>query len=118
MGTLCLKMRSKTISVPKAGTPVRIMEKLDPDKIQQDFELYVPSGNAGSAFIGDIDVNAADWIPREKGAIYNFVHGDGRKIGCEAVEGFDLSQLYVDVENDGDSVIIQYYVQTNTDKSV
>lgn len=103
-------LRKKTITVPTAGTPVPIFAAGDldiADRFVPDFEVYVPSGNTGVAYIGNEDVDNT-WIPRAKSSYTTFTHGEGTLLGPNPSVGFDLSKVYVDVATGGDQVIIQY----------
>ena len=103
--------RKKFVTVAAAGTAVRVSS----DQVMvPEFEIYVPTGNTGSVYIGNEDVensNGIDggWIPRTKGEVINFTASEN--VSFASGDYFDLSEIYVDADNAGDDVIIQYKVQ-------
>lgn len=99
------------VNVPIAGTAVPISST---PIFTPEFEIYVPTGNTGSAYIGNIDVensSGADggWIPRTKGEVITFTASEN--VSMSSGDFFDLSKIYVDVNTSGDDVIVQYKVQ-------
>lgn len=76
-----------------------------------DFEIFISPSNAGAnMYLGNKAVNN-QWIPRPKGELYNFTHGDGELIGCNAKTAFDLSKIFVLGDAANDTAIIQYFDQ-------
>jgi len=69
-------------------------------------EIYPASGNSGSVYIGNKDVDAT-WIPRAKNTYTVFTASEkGDTTG--GGDYFDLSQVYVYGATAGDVVTIQY----------
>lgn len=95
-------MRKVLVTVATAGTAVQISSS----EIMTPFiEVYVPSGNTGAVYIGDLTVDST-WIPRSAGSIYRFSaseRGDVTK-----GDYFDLSLVYIDAANSADTAIVQY----------
>lgn len=105
-GSRTVGMRKITKSIAVAGTAEPISATYLP---VTDFEVYAPAGNTGTNFyIGNVDVDNT-WIPRPKSTAINFVHGSGTFLGQDPSVGFDLNKIYIDVESNGDEVIIQYF---------
>jgi len=78
-----------------------------------DFEIFISPSNVGAnMYIGNKAVTN-QWIPRPKGELYNFTHGDGELIGCNSKVAFDLSKLFVVGDAALDTAIIQYFAQDN-----
>lgn len=104
---------TKTIGMRKITKAVAVAGTAEPISATQlfvtDFEIFAPAANAGANFyIGNVDVDNT-WIPRGKSQALNFVHGSGTLLGIDPALGFDLNKIYVDVDSNGDSVIIQYF---------
>jgi len=73
-----------------------------------DFEIHFPAGNTGAtAYIGSSTVDNT-WIPRGKGISFNFSSGTGSLGAFNNELGFNLSQIYVQGSNAGDTAIIEY----------
>ena len=108
-----VNFRKIFVDVPVAGTAVKIS---DVPIYTPEFEIYVPTGNTGSIYIGNEDVensNGADggWIPRAKGEVISFTASEN--VSMASGDYFDLSKIYVNANTSGDDVIIQYKVQEN-----
>ena len=98
------------IDVPIAGTAVSISSY---PLFVTEFEVYVPTGNTGSVYIGNKDVensSGADggWIPRTKGEVLAFTASEN--VSLSSGDFFDLSSIYIDADNAGDDVIVQYKI--------
>lgn len=105
-GPKTIGMRKITKVVANPGTPEPISAT---PLYVTDFELYVPTTNTGlQVYIGDSLVDNT-WIPRVKGGLYNFTHGDGAFLGPLMKLGFDLSKIYIAVASADDAVIVQYF---------
>lgn len=89
------------VTVTTAGTEVQVNST---DLFVTDFELYVPTTNTGSVYIGPLGVDNT-WIPRVKGQIYSFTSGTG---DLDMDAGFNLKKVYIDAGTNGDTAIIQY----------
>lgn len=108
--------RSVVVTVATAGTPVSIKSALDsgaPDKPYR-FEMHVPNANTGSVFIGDANVDDTH-IGRLKASAADNPNGTYIFIASENAslsrgEFFDFSKIFIDADNNGDAVIIQYLV--------
>jgi len=98
------------VDIPNAGTAVQVTA----DRIfVSDFELYVPSGNTGSVYLGSKDVENSSgvdggWIPRVKSGITNFIASEDSAIAHGNY--YNLSNLYLDADNSGDDAVIVYKV--------
>lgn len=107
MSKLTINFEKIDVTVTTAGTAVPISAT---PLYVTDFEIYIPSANAGAnCYVGDSGVDNT-WIPRAKSNSYNFTHGTGvlSGLGHQAVAEFDLSRVYVDADSNGDSVVVQY----------
>lgn len=90
-------------SVATAGTPVQLTTTLPP--VDQVVLIGNPN-NTGTVYIGDSNVLAATprGIPLSPGQAISF-EGSRRRDGSE---GIDLSSIWIDAVNSGDSVLWGY----------
>lgn len=105
------KILSKSVTVAAAGTPVAICAATDANRFVSFFRAFTPSANGGNIFIGASDVSSTTHIPRGAGSYFEYRVGDGKTLGNQCHGEFDLSKVYVDTSNNGDSVIIEYFVK-------
>lgn len=99
-----LRLKQKRIVVPTAGTPVQFFTSSTPTT---GALIIADPSNTGPIWIGDASVNASNGLGTPLSANEN-VELDG-SLYEGVTENVDLSQQYVDVENDGDAIIIAYY---------
>ncbi len=92
------------VTIPTAGTAVPLSAT---PIYTTDFELHAPATNVGPVYFGGTAVNNT-WIPRAPGSTVNFSSGSGALRGVNSELGFDLSKLFVDADNNGNKVIVQY----------
>lgn len=92
-----------TKTIAAAGTAEPLMAASNVDRYVDAFKVYVPITNTGTnVYIGDSTADNT-WDPITKGSKESF-SANQEKWG-EGMQ-FDLSQVYADVDTDGDSVIV------------
>ena len=105
-----VQLKKIFLDIPVAEAAGRIRLS-DVDIYTNDFEVYVPSGNTGSIYIGDENVEGSagvdgGYIPRATGTTTNFLASDSQTISSG--DYFNLRNIYVVADTAGDDIIVQY----------
>ena len=96
--TITFTASTKTVPSPAKATPLSSTSILC-----TEFEVEMASGNSGSVFIGDENVNSTDYVARAAGERWSFSADD---LPGET-RFFDLNKIYF-TGTAGDSLKVQY----------
>lgn len=104
---MALRLTQKRIVIPTAGTSVQFFT----ESLKTSSAIIIADpANAGTVWIGDSDVDASSKLGTPL-IVNETLELTGSKYDG-TTELVDLSQHYVDVESDGDAIIISYYERT------